>query len=325
MPTAAAPRGQLATCLLKDETAYGTPAGGNYHQTLFYDDQLAELAPLEDDPILGSARHNFRDTTTPAPGLTQGVAGNVVVPLDLSHTWYWLKGAFGTPVSSGAAGDFQHVFTSGGEALPHRTLESKRDMAVFLQRTGCLVSSIGSELSRRGGFDRATVGIMGRKESNLSASAGGTPVTMLVRDPLPAWLPVLKLNALEAADIISLSWSYNNGATMQDYLGDPDGYPTGHDLDAPATFSGSFRARFRTDALYDGARAGTAYALELLWEKAAARSLSIAAPIVKLDPIGLPVSGPGRVEMAFNFRAEQGAAAMVAVTLKNGHAAADYV
>jgi hypothetical protein len=137
---------------------------------------------------------------------------------------------------------------------------------------------------------------------------------------------VLKLNALEAADIISLSWSYSNGATMQDYLGDPDGYPMGHDLDTPATFSGSFRARFRTDALYDGARAGTAYALELLWEKSAARSPSIAAPIVKLDPIGLPVSGPGRVEIAFNFRAEQSAgAAMVAVTLKNGHAAADYV
>jgi hypothetical protein len=29
--------------------------------------------------------------------------------------------------------------------------------------------------------------------------------------------------------------------------------------------------------------------------------------------------------MAFNFRAEQSAAAMVAVTLKNGQAAADYV
>ena len=79
---------------------------------------------------------------------------------------------------------------------------------------------------------------------------------------------------MRRADIISLSWTYNNGATPQDYLGDPDGYPTGHDLDAPATFSGTFRARFRTDTLYDGARAGTAYAMELLWEKSATRSLS---------------------------------------------------
>ena len=137
---------------------------------------------------------------------------------------------------------------------------------------------------------------------------------------------MLKMDGVAVADVISLSWTYNNGATPQDYLGDVAGYPTGHDLDAPATFSGTIRARFRTDTHYDLARAGTSFAMELLWQKSSPRSLSIAAPLVRFDPVGLPVTGPGRIEATFNFRAEQSdVAAMLVVTLKSGLAAAAYV
>ena len=324
MPTAAAPRGQLTELLLKDETAYGNAATGDYQKTLVYQDELADLAPLEDDPILGAAQNNARDTPVPVAGLPQGVSGNLTVPLDLNHMWFWLKGAFGTPSSSGSS-DYTHTFTSGGEVLPHRTIEAKRASAIFLQRTGCLVSSLGSELSRRGGYDRMTVGILGRKETKITSTGGGTPPAMLARDPLLAYLPVLKIDTVAAADIISLSWTYSNGATPQDYLGDAEGYPTGHDLDALATFSGTVRARFRTAALYDMARAGTAFAMELLWQRTSVRSFSLQAGAVKFDPVGLPVTGPGRIEQSFNFRAYQtSGAAMLTAVLKNGTAAAAY-
>jgi hypothetical protein len=325
MPTAPAPRGLLTELLLKDETTYGTAATGNYQKTLVYEDSLVELSPLEDDPVLGTARNNARDMTQPVSGLRQGVTGNLVAPLDLNHSWFWLKGAFGAPVSTGSNPDYQHVFTSGDEVLPHRTIEGKRKSDVFLQRTGCLVASIAGEMSRRGGFDRMTVDILGRKETNLAATGGGTPPTILDRDPLPAVLPVLKIDGVAVADVISLSWTYNNGATPQDYLGDVAGYPTGHDLDAPASFSGTLRARFRSSTLYDLARAGTSFAMELLWQRAAARSLSIAAPLVRFDPVGLPVTGPGRIEQTFNFRAEQSdTLPMLTITLKNALAAAAY-
>jgi hypothetical protein len=46
---------------------------------------------------------------------------------------------------------------------------------------------------------------------------------------------------------------------------------------------------------------------------------------VKFDPTSVPVSGPGRFEMSFNFRAEQSSsAAMLSAVLKNGTAAGDY-
>ncbi len=180
-------------------------------------------------------------------------------------------------------------------------------------------------MSRRGGYDRATVGILGRKETKLVSSGGGTPPTALARDPLLAVLPVLKIDTVVAADIISLSWNYDNGASPQDHLGDSEGNPTGHDLDAMATFSGTIRARFRTAALYDIAKSGTPFAMELLWQRTATRSLSLQAPVAKLDPIGLPVTGPGRIEQSFNFRAEQGASApMLTAVLKNGTAATAY-
>jgi hypothetical protein len=324
MPTAAAPRGQTTELLLKPETTYGTAATGNYQKTLVYNDGLEEPAPQEPDPILGSPRHNQRDTTTPAPGLKNGVTGNLIVPLDLNHLWFWLRGAFGTPVSSGSS-DYVHTFTSGGEVLPHHTIEGKRKSDVLLQRIGCLVAGINGSISRKGGYDRATVPIMGKKETNLASSAGGTPPTILARDPLLAAIPVLKIDTVAVADVLELSWNYSNGATPQDYLGDAEGYPTGHDLDGEATFGGTFRARFRTDALYDQAKAGTPFAMEILWQRTAARLLSLAAPVVRLDPIGLPVSGPGRIEMNFSFRAEQSdSAAMLTAVLKNGSAAAAY-
>lgn len=324
MPTAAAPRGQTVELLLKDESAFGTVATGDYQKTLVYEDQLADLMPFEDDPILGTARNNQRDMVQPVAGVPQGISGNLVVPLDLNHSWFWLKGALGAPTTTGST-NYTHTFVSGGEVLPHRTLEAKRTSAIFLQRTGCLVNSVGGQMSRRGGYDRMTVAILGRSETKITSSGGGTPPAILARDPLPAVLPVLKMDTVAAADIISLDWTYNNNATPQDYLGDPTGYPAGHDLDAMASFSGTFRARFRTAALYDQARAGTSFAMELLWSKSGTRSLSLQAPVVRLDPVGLPVTGPGRIEQTFNFRSEQSSgAAMLTAVLKNAIAAAGY-
>ncbi len=326
MPTSAAPRGQLTELLLKDEATYGTAATGNYQKTLIYEDSLVELAELEDDPISGTARHNARDAMEPVAGLPQGVNGNLVVPLDLNHAWFWLKGVFGAPESSGADGDFEHAFASGGEVLPHRTIEAKRAAAIFLQRTGCLANSIGGEMSRRGGYDRMTVGVLGRKETKLTSTGGGTPPSILARDPVLAVAPVLKIDTVLAADVMSLSWTYANNATPRDDMGDQAGYPTGHDLDADATFAGTIRARFRTAALYDMARAGTPFAMELLWQKSATRLLSLQAPVVKFSPIGLPVTGPGRIEQSFNFRANQtSSGAMLTAMLKNGLGASSYV
>jgi hypothetical protein len=253
------------------------------------------------------------------------LSGNITAPLDLNHLWFWLKGAFGAPTTTGSGSDYVHTFVSGGEVLPHRTIEAKRTSALFYQRTGCLVNSLGGDMARAGGFSRISVGIMGRKETKLTSTSGGTPPSILDRDPLPAVIAALKIDTVAVADVISLNYSYSNNARAQDYLGDSEGYPTGHDMDDPATFSGSMRVRFRNSTHYDKAKAGTLMAFELLWSKSSTRLLSLAAPLVRFDPVGVPVTGPGRIEQTFNFKAEQDSShAMLTAVLKNSQAAAAY-
>jgi hypothetical protein len=83
------------------------------------------------------------------------------------------------------------------------------------------------------------------------------------------------------------------------------------------------RVRFRSGTRYDQAKAGTPFAMELLWQRTSVRSFSLQAPVVRFDPT--PITGPGRIDQSFNFRAEQtNAAAMLTTVLKNGTAAAAY-
>ncbi|MGD9924429.1 MAG: phage tail tube protein [Pseudorhodoplanes sp.] len=325
MPTAAAPKGKLAELALKDETTYGTAATGNYQKTLIYEDSLDDPEAYEPDPILGAAQHNARDPHDQVVGLPAGVSGNIVVPLDLNHLWFWLKGAFGAPVTTGSGSDYVHTFASGGEVLPHRTIERKAATSLFFQHTGALVNSLAFEASRRAGYDRVTVGLLGRKQGKITSTGAGTPPAMLARDPVLAFLPVLKIDTVAVADVISASLTFDNGAAPQDYLGDSEGRPTGHDLDNDASLTGQIRLRFRTAAMYDLAKAKTFFAHELLWQKSATRSLSLQAPRARLEPAGVPVTGPGRIEQSFNLVASQSSsAAMFTAVLKNALAAASY-
>ena len=94
----ALPRGKMTDILLKTQSAFGTPATGNYARTFAYSFDLGEKFGLPDDPILGLSRSNDRDMTAPAPDLRRH-DGRLSVPLDLNHLAYWLIGLFGAPDS----------------------------------------------------------------------------------------------------------------------------------------------------------------------------------------------------------------------------------
>ena len=52
-------------------------------------------------------------------------AGNVVVPIDAQAFGFWLKAAFGQPVTSCIApGPFTHEFRAGRWTLPSLSIES---------------------------------------------------------------------------------------------------------------------------------------------------------------------------------------------------------
>ncbi len=316
MPTSALPRGKVTDFLLKSETTFGTAPSGNWTKTFIYSFTPGFKQPYENDALLGLARHNNRDTTQPAPGLIVNDPG-LVVPVDFNHIGVWLYALLGAASVSGVSDPYTHTFSSGLEVLPWRSHERKYASALFYQDLGQVANTLELEMSRAAGFQRATLGFMGQTEAKVTSTGGGTPAAAWAREDCPAALGVFKVNGTAAANIMSVKAKYDNKITPQDYVG--------NSLCAPASIS---TARRRSTArstcalpistYYDLAVAGTAFSGEMLWTKSSDRSLSLLAANMRLEPVGVAIQGPGKIQQTFNFRAEQSDSdAMLVATLKS--------
>lgn len=314
------PKGSGIDVLFKDESAYGTPPSGNWTPTFIYSHALEEKAPEEDDNLLGQPRNNNRDATEPAPGLpTHG--GPMVVPLCLNHIGYWLRLAFGAPTTTGTDPDYVHVFASGAESLPSRSIEIKTPKVggnIFMQHAGIMLDKFAIEVSRAGNYERMNLDLVGKQETKLTATAGGTPSAAAALDRILNTQGIFKIDDVQA-QIMQISANYDNRLKSLDEVGDV--HASGYDSDEDATFTGSIRLRFRDATLYDMAVARTLFAGEILLQKSAARSLSLKSPNMRLERAGLPITGPGGIEQSFNFRCQQSADdPMLTATLKSATA-----
>ncbi|MGE0038068.1 MAG: phage tail tube protein [Xanthobacteraceae bacterium] len=315
MATSALPRGKVTDFLLKSETTFGEAPSGNWTKTFIYSFTPGFRQPYENDALLGLARHNNRDTTQPAPGLIVNDPG-LVVPIDFNHIGLWLYALFGAASVSGAGDPYTHSFSSGLEVLPWRSHERKYANVLFYQDLGQVANTLELEMSRAAGFQRATLGFMGQTEAKVTSTGGGTPAAAWAREDCPAALGVFKVNGTAAANIMSVKAKYDNKITPQDYVGSL--LRSGFDLDSEATFDGSIDLRFTDSTYYDLAIAGTAFSGEMLWSKSSDRSLSLLAANMRLEPVGVPIQGPGKIQQTFNFRAEQSDSdAMLVATLKS--------
>lgn len=315
MATAAAPRGIATQLLFKDEVSYGVLPSGNWTPTLFYTHSLEEKEPYQDDNVIGQAQNNNRDVNAPEPGLPQ-LAGDLDVPLDLAHVGYWLRMLFGAPSTSGSSPNFIHVWNSGSEVLPHRSLEMKLASNLFYQYTGLLAGGFSVDVSKAAGFEHIMLKMMGRREAKTTSSVGGTPTAIIARETVVKAIAQVKIAGSLTGDLLTIKGDYDNGAVPQDFLGDT--YPLGHDLDNPAKWGGAITARFRNATIYDLARIKGSQSLEILWSNNANRSLSLFSTNCRLEPFGVPIAGTGAIQSSFNFRAEQSSSApMLTATLKS--------
>lgn len=322
MPTSALPRGKVTDFLFKSESSFGVAPSGNWTKTPIYSYGAGFKQSFEDDPLLGLTRNNNRDATEPAPGLIVNDP-SLVVPVDFNHFGHWLYALLGAAVITGASDPFQHVFSSGLDVLPSRSHEKKYASSLFYQDLGQVANTLDLEMSRAAGFQRATIGFMGQTEAKVTSTGGGTPAAMVARDECLAALGVFKVNGTAAGVIQSVKTKYDNKITEQNYIGNE--LRSGFDLDSEATLGGSITMRFIDSTYRDLAEAGiathglgTVFSGEMLWSKSANRSLSLLAANMRLEPTGTPISGPGKIEQTFNFRAEQSAsAAMLVATLKS--------
>lgn len=322
MATSALPRGKTTNLLLKSESAFGVAPSGNWTNTFIYSYNAGFKQPFEADPLLGLTRTNNRDSTEPAPGLIVNDP-SMVVPVDFNHFGVWLYALLGAATVTGAGDPYTHVFSSGLEVLPWRSHERKYATSLFYQDLGLVANTLDIEMSRKAGYQQATVGFMGQTEAKVTTTGGGTPAAAWAREECLAALGVFKVNGTAAATITSVKAKYDNKITSQEYVGNI--LRSGFDLDSEATWDGSITLRFTDSTYYDLAAAGiatnvlgTPFSGEMVWTKSANRSLSLLTANMRIEPTGVSIAGPGKIEQTFNFRSEQSAAAaMLVATLKS--------
>ncbi len=132
-------QGARAQMALAFETVYGTPPVGGFTKMPFASTSLGAKQPLLNSELLGYGR----DPLAPIKDAVTA-DGDVVVPIDAEAFGFWLKAAFGDPVTTGT-GPWTHAFQSGAWSLPSLSIEtgSPRCHAARSIPAACWTSSAG--------------------------------------------------------------------------------------------------------------------------------------------------------------------------------------
>lgn len=318
MTTLALPRGrQAGSALIKDEATYGVaPTTGDYKPQPYYSENLGAREPLESDPIIGSDEHNSRDATAPAPGLISH-GGDVAFPMCLNHLGDLLRYALGNPVTTGAAADKTHTFTSGALTLPSAAIQVPKKPDVVMVHKGCVLSSLSISLARAAGYRQVQTSWLG-KTDEARASALGTEAAARELLQVSGQLGEVAIDGTDVGHLMSGQVTYTTGAAALDTI-TGDSTVGAVVLDGDATFEGQIVTRFTSKAHHDLAVAGTPKSMSITFAISATKSLVITMPSMRMarEPLA-PITGPGGMEATIPFRAAQTAsAAMLEVVLKN--------
>lgn len=302
------------------ESSFATPvASGSYWQLPFYSDSLGETQGLSEDPELGFGREPQEPSRD-----ARNVDGDIVAPGRLAPLGVWLKGLLGAPTTTGSSPDFTHTFTTGAETLPSMTLEKKLKSGAFLQYPGIVANQLNVALER-GGNPRFNVGFLGTKENKLTSSGAGTP-TKLTSPKFQNFQGTLKADrgsGFQAfALVTSFNFTWNNGLEAIPEIGD-GGVVQNIDPGQPS-LSGGFDVRFTDFTNYDEAANNNTLAIELMWELSANRYLKITFHRVRLPKVKHEISGPGGIEVSYDWRGEYDSNAGASMTVELANDQADY-
>lgn len=295
MARAQGARAQLA---LAFETTYGIAPAAGYHKMPFATSSLGAEQPLLNSELLGYGR----DPLAPIKdALTAD--GDVVVPIDAQAFGYWLKGAFGEPISTGS-GPYTHEFRSGGWTLPSLAVEvGMPELPRFAMYTGCVVDKFSFSM-QRSGLLTATISMIAQGETPASVTAAGTPSVMeLLR--FGHFNGAIKRDGAALANIVSSQITYSNTLDRVETIrsdGKIDGVDPGM-----AALTGNIEVRFADTTLMSQAINGAACALEFSYALASGQSLTITAHSVYLPRPRIEIAGPQGVQATFDWQAAKDA------------------
>jgi len=156
--------------LLEYETAYKTaPSTASAVKLPFNSCDLRPNRPIQQP---GTIRSN-RNPTIPFRGNID-VSGNVVVPLDLVCSGYWLKGLLGNPTTTGSEAPYTHVFKVG-DTVPSMILDKGfGDISLYYKYAGIKINTMAVTFGGDGELT-ATFGLMGASETKGASAYDASP------------------------------------------------------------------------------------------------------------------------------------------------------
>jgi len=299
------------------ETTYGTApngsGGGVYSLLPYISFSLGQTRGLVDVPLLDGSRQ-----ATAPQYQAPDVAGNIITVQDTRNLGWWLAQIMGSPTTTGV-NPYTHVFESGSVALPSATLEMGHPEIVPPDYQAFLGL-------RFGGFsfdaDRQSPGLMTVPAIGQSAAAATSP-----RDASPILRAAnlfktgsaeLKIGDSVVAAVASVGFNYNLALDVNEGM-QANGQIVGVEP-TRATLTGTLSSRLGTGGatLRTQIQADSPFSLTMVRTLGAA-SLTYLVPEVYLEEAGVGVSGPGGVDIQYNWRAARNATegTMLRVTLVN--------
>ena len=284
--------GSRAQMALAFESTYGTAPGSGFAKVPFIRSTLGATEELLPSDVLGFGR----DPLAPDKDALD-LDGDVVVPVDVEAFGLWLKGAFGSPSTTGS-GPYTHVFTSGGYTLPSMSIETGMpEVPRFAMDTGCRVNSLSWDMQRKGHLS-ATVNLIGQTEASETTSQAGTLASYTLARFMQRHGSVTR-GGSALGDVVSARVNYSNNLEPIDSMRG-DGLIDGVDP-TMAELSGQLTVRFGSETLLDQAINGDSAAFTFALSRGASQSLTLSVPRVFLPRPKLQVEGPQGIQATFDW------------------------
>lgn len=309
-------QGAAARFYWVQEVTDGVAPGGDWAQFPAFLLQVGATPGLQSDTILSAnARRNAAD---PYQSVAR-VEGSARVPIDTVHFGHWLRMMLGSPTTTGTTNK-THVFKSGGNTLPSRSIEKAfTDINRYERALGVRANSMEVSIAPDGA-GQATIGLMCLSETLAASSGAGTP-TITTFSRFNQVQGSISRGGAALGGVTGGTIRFSNGMEAVPTVGSALGIG-GIDF-GECTGGGSITARFADHTLETAARAGTPASVTYTLTIDANTSVEFHYPRCMLEPTSAAVEGPTGISRTYNFIASDDAtdASLLRVTYKNAVAA----
>ena len=303
-------QGARAQMALAYETVYGTPPVGGFTKMPFASTSLGSEQPLLNSELLGYGR----DPLAPIKDAVTA-DGDVMVPIDADAFGFWLKAAFGDPITSGA-GPYTHEFRSGNWTLPSMSIETAMpEVPRFAMYSGCVVDQLSWQV-QRSGLLTATARLVAQGETIATTTAAGTPAELGLKR-FGHFNGAISRNGSALGNVVSAEITYANNLDRIETIRS-DGKIDGADPSI-AALTGRIEVRFADSTLVTQAINGDPCEISFAYVLPSGESFTFTAHAVYLPRPRIEISGPQGVQATFDWQAAKGAspARMCTATLIN--------